>query len=92
MNKMLEEQTLKLYSNHGVDAVINVTQRTDPDGDVFASGLAIHFVEPPKPASASIASTRSMEDRLRELLDLREKGLITPEEYYEKRVEILGEL
>lgn len=42
MHKMLKEQARVQYGSK-VDAVINVTYYTEPDGDVFASGLVVHF-------------------------------------------------
>lgn len=89
MNKFLKEKAREQYG-HKVDAIINTAYKTDHDGDVFASGLAVHFVEqkssePPRTAPPE----RRLEDRLKELRDLREKGLISAEEYYQKRQELL---
>ena len=42
--------------------------------------------------SAAPAPSASPEDRLRRLDDLRDKGLITPEEYAKRRQEILHDL
>lgn len=47
--------------------------------------------EPP-PAETAPSAERSVEERLRELQNLLDKGLITPEEYEVKRREILGAL
>jgi hypothetical protein len=92
INKMLREKAREQYGNQ-VDAVVNVVYHTDPDGDVFASGLAVHFMEPQAtPALTPTTTTRSLEERLKELRDLREKNLITPEEYYDKRSELLKRL
>jgi len=89
MNKFLKEKAREQYGSK-VDAVINVTYQTDHDGDVYASGLAVHFTEPqPTSAPTQTTTTKTLEERLRELRDLREKNLITPEEYYEKRSELL---
>jgi hypothetical protein len=89
MNTMLREKAREQYGSQ-VDAVVNVVYRTDPDGDVFASGLAVHFVEQaPTPAPAPQTST--LEQKFTELKNLREKNLITPEEYYEKRSKLLEE-
>ena len=71
-----------------VSAVINVNYQTRPDGEVFANGLAVHFPEPPSPP-APVAPAPSLEQKLIELKSLREKNLITPEEYHEKRSELL---
>lgn len=44
LNQMLREAAVRQYGKR-VDAVVNVTYRTDPDGDVFASGLAVELSE-----------------------------------------------
>jgi hypothetical protein len=89
MNKILKEKAREQYG-HKVDAIINTTYKTDHDGDVFASGLAVHFVEQKSPEPQQAAPPeRRLEDRLKELRDLREKGLISPEDYYQKRQELL---
>jgi hypothetical protein len=89
MNKFLKEKAREQYG-HKVDAIINATYKTDHDGDVFASGLAVHFTkqESPEP-QRTIPSERRLEGRLKELKDLRERGLISAEEYYQKRQELL---
>lgn len=46
----------------------------------------------PAPATAPSTATRSAEERLRTLNDLKKKGLITDEEYATKRKQILEEL
>lgn len=90
MNKFLKEKAREQYGNK-VDAIINTTYNTDHDGDVFASGLAVHFVEqkPPETQQQAAPPGRHLEDRLKELKDLREKGLISVEEYNQKRQELL---
>lgn len=89
MNKFLKEKAREQYGGK-VDAIINTTYNTDHDGDVFASGLAVHFVEQKPPQMQQAASPeRHLEDRLKELKDLREKGLISAEEYNQKRQELL---
>ena len=84
--------SLQAWKQYGskVDAVINVTYRTEHDGNVFASGLAVHFVEQQSPPPSTAAPLiRSTEERLQELRELRDKGLITPQEYDQKRQDIL---
>lgn len=54
--KLLEEKALELYGSR-VDAIINVTHRTEPDGAVFAKGLAVHFVSPPSPSTPTPAQS-----------------------------------
>lgn len=89
MNKFLKEKAREQYG-HKVDAIINAQYNTDHDGDVFASGLAVYFVEQKSPQPQQTAPPeRSLEDRLKELKDLREKGLISIEEYSQKRQELL---
>jgi hypothetical protein len=89
MNKKLKDEARTRYGS-AVSAVINVSYRTDPDGDIYASGLAVRFVEPQAPQAVS-PSSPTLEQKLTELKSLREKGLITSEEYYEKRSELLKE-
>ncbi|MFI5366942.1 MAG: tetratricopeptide repeat protein [Candidatus Binatia bacterium] len=87
LNELLKAQAFQMYGNR-VDAIINVTCRNDPSGDVFADGLAVAFTSP----AASVPSARTGEQRLKELQDLLDKGLINREEYERKRAEILREL
>jgi hypothetical protein len=89
MNKFLKEKARQQYG-HKVDAIINAQYNTDQDGDVFASDLAVHFVEQKSSQTQQTAPLeRTLEDRLKELKDLREKGLISIEEYSQKRQELL---
>ncbi len=70
--------------------VLSHSPNTDHDGDVFASGLAVHFIEQKPPQMQQAAPPeRHLEDRLKELRDLREKGLISTEEYNQKRQELI---
>lgn len=87
MDERLRNKAVELYGTR-VDAVINVTYRTDPDGHVFADGLAVRFT----PQPPSFAPVRSAEESLKELRGLLDQGLITQEEYERKREEILNEL
>ena len=89
MNRFLREQAWRQYGSK-VDAVINVTYQTEHDGDVYASGLAVQFLEPQGGSPSSpLVPNRTTEDRLKELQSLQEKGLLTPREYEQKRQEIL---
>src|SRR5262245_35378709 len=55
-----------------------------------AAGFTLQVGEGNKGATSAVLSPRpSLETRLRELQELRAKQLITPEEYYEKRAELL---
>lgn len=49
ISQMLREEARKRYGGK-VDAVINVTYQTRPDGEVFATGLAVHLVERQSPS------------------------------------------
>ncbi len=79
----LRWQAQELYGSK-VDAVINVTYRHHAGGHLLASGLAVRLVDPQPP--------RTAEERLQQLTDLWLKGLLSLEEYRQKRREILGGL
>jgi len=85
VNELLRRRALRLYGNR-VDAVINVAYQANPRHDVYATGLAVHFVAPKRSGSTSA------EWRLEELKRLLEKGLITEHEYQERRAVILRDL
>ena len=87
MNAFLREQASRQYGAR-VDAIINASYRADHDGNVFASGLAVRFLDP-QPAPTPVAASPTLEQKLVELKSLREKNLITPDEYYDKRSELL---
>lgn len=87
MNHMLRDKAQQQYGSR-VDAVINVTYSTKSNGTVFADGIAVHFTSP-SPSPAPAASTRSAEERLKEIRGLLDQGLITQGEYERKRLEIL---
>lgn len=87
MDERLRSAARQKYGGKA-DAVINVTYRTNYDGDVFASGLAVHFTES-QPTPAATTQGPNLEQKLTELKSLREKGLVTPDEYYEKRGKLL---
>ena len=88
MNIRLRQQALQQYGNN-VDAIINTTYETLPDGDAFGSGIAVQFVESP---SSGPPSARPVADRLKELDQLRDDGMISSEEYEQKRKQILESL
>ncbi|NOT56371.1 MAG: hypothetical protein HOP18_17370 [Deltaproteobacteria bacterium] len=90
MNRMLRDNALQQYG-HRVDAIINVTYRTESSGTVYADGLAVHFM-PQSPLPAPAAPVRNAEDRLKEIRKLLDQGLINKEEYERKRSEILKDL
>lgn len=87
MNEMLKFKALETYGDQ-VDAIINVHYETMPRNDVFAGGVAVHFAA----QKTSGESKSSGAVRLKELQNLRDQQLITPEEYERKRKEILKEL
>lgn len=89
MNDLLKQQASAQYGGK-TDAVINATYRADQDGDVYASGLAVQFLEEKKEEAKTTAPPeRHLEDRLKELQSLRESKLISENEYYQKRSELL---
>ena len=90
MNAYLARAALNQYGN-AVDAVINVTYQTEPDGDVRADGLAVQFVAAQAPHPA-VPASRSAEQRLQELKDLLDQRLINRKEYEQKRQAILNQL
>lgn len=89
MNELLKQQVRSQYGERA-DAVINVTYRIDHDGIVYASGLVVQFIEEKKEeVKTASPPALTLEARLKELKSLREKNLITPEEYYDKRSKLL---
>jgi hypothetical protein len=76
-----------------VDAVINVTYQTDPNGNLYADGVAVQFVVVPPPSPPELApSPKGAEERLEALKHLFQKGLISKSEYDAKRAVILQDL
>ena len=67
------------------DCLNGLLAKMKSDGG-FLSALALS--EPPPNTQATVQD-KSLEARLRELQELRAKGLISPEEYYEKRAKLL---
>ncbi|WP_353810298.1 SHOCT domain-containing protein [Agromyces sp. SYSU T00194] len=63
---------------------VRASSRPTPGPVAHASGLAVPAADGPKP----VASTTL----LRELADLRDQEIITPEEFEAKKAEILGRL
>ncbi len=74
------------------DAVINATYQVEPDGDVFAEGIAVEFLPETNqgPPAANVAT--SIEDRLQILKVLHGKGLIGDDEFSQKKADILDGL
>lgn len=104
LDRILRQKALKLYGPQ-VDAVINVSDhysgtslrysyltglRNQP-GTVFARGLAVRFTQALS-AQTSQPPTASGADRLRQLQQLLDQGLISREEYEQKRTQILRDL
>jgi hypothetical protein len=89
MDELLRMVARQRYGDK-VGAVINVTYRTAPGGDVFASGLAVRLMSA-RPLPVVIPVSKMLEDRLKELRRLREQGLLTPEEYKAKREKLRAE-
>jgi hypothetical protein len=67
-----------------VNAVINVQYKDQPGYDVWATGLAVQFVD-----RGGGASSRSAFARLRQLDQLLDNAAITRAEYERKRGEVL---
>ena len=91
------ETTLTNYGNTSREVVAERTRRR-MHGTVLAMGDAVPMIEgaaveadtPALPAPAPAATSAA--DRLRELKALADEGLITPEEYAEKRKSVIGGL
>lgn len=91
INEMLQARAIKQFGFGEVDAIINVTYRTDPNGDVYADGIAVQFPwQAPSSMPAPVAQTPG--ERLQTLKNLLDKGLITHDQYEKKRADILKEL
>jgi hypothetical protein len=88
MNEILAALAILKYGT-AVDGVINVNYESDPANDVFATGLAVRAVDAPARSSVTDAP---LEERLRRLEDLLERGLITPHEYDRERDQLLDDL
>lgn len=58
------------------------------DPGTVASQLAVRYLQG-QPAPTGHPAVRSAPDRLAELADLRDRGLITPDEYQARRAQIL---
>ena len=90
MYERLRRRAREVYG-FNADGVINATYHVEPDGDTFADGVAIEFLEgqrrePPNSVRPPI------KDRLRTLEGLREAGLISEDEFSRKKAQILDEL
>jgi hypothetical protein len=92
MNERLKQAARNQWGR-SVDAIINVAYQTDPDGDLYADGLAVQFViaAPPQPAPNPPAH-QSVEERLQTLKRLLHDGLISQQQYEKKQAELLREL
>jgi hypothetical protein len=82
MDTYLRRLASLLYG-YDVDAVINTDYTTIPGGSVFAKGIAVHYTD--GPVAAGLRSDPG--ERLERLRDLRERGLISEDEYERKRRE-----
>lgn len=81
INALMRKRALRQYGDR-VDALINVNYQSDPANSVFATAVAVHFVD-------NGPSTGTASARLGELEKLRKDGLIDQREYEQKRAEIL---
>ncbi len=90
MYERLRRRAREVYG-FNADGVINATYHVEPDGDTFAEGVAVEFVEGQE--REPLNSARSpINDRLRTLERLREDGLINEDEFSRKKAQILDEL
>ena len=90
------ETTLTNYGNTSREVVAERTRRR-MHGTVLAMGDAVPMiegaaVEANAPAQLPAPAAKSTADRLRELKALADEGLITPEEYAEKRSALISEI
>ena len=90
------ETTLNNYGNTSREVVAERTRKR-MRGTVLATGEAVPMiggaaVEANAPAQLPAPAAKSTADRLRELKALADEGLITPEEYAEKRKAVIGGL
>jgi hypothetical protein len=86
MDVYLRRLACFLYG-YDVDAVINADYWAIPGGTVFAKGIAVHFTNGSDSSSAPPATDPG--HRLEQLQNLKDRGLITDDEYERKRHELL---
>ena len=84
------------YGNTSHEVVAERTRKR-MRGSVLATGEAVPMIEgaaieADEPAQLPAPAAKSAAERLRELKALADEGLVTPEEYAEKRKAIIGGL
>ena len=80
MNNQLRQAARKKYGNR-VDAIVNVTYDTRPDGNTFGSGLAVRFLAP----DMDKPQQKTVKERMQELQAIYDQGLINDAEFDAKR-------
>ena len=93
MNQLLRERGLAIYGSK-LSAVINVSYRVEPDGQVSADGLGVTFprIEEAAPPSSRETASSKLEERLNALKSLYDQGLIGKDEYKARRARALQDL
>lgn len=79
-------------SKNGMEQRVAYDVETDVEHEVIAGLMEEPYVEPSSPAPANFVPETNAKQRLEQLESLRTSGLITQEEYEEKREEIISRL
>lgn len=79
-------------SKNGMAQRVGYEVETDIEHEVITGLMEEPYVEPSSPASANFVPETNAKQRLEQLESLRTSGLITQEEYEEKREEIIARL
>ena len=87
MNNQLRQTARKKYGNR-VDAIVNVTYDTRPDGNTFGSGLAVRFLAP----DMDKRQQKTVKERMQELQSIYDQSLINDAEFDAKRKDLLYSL
>ena len=79
-------------SKNGMAQRVGYEVETDIEHEVITGLMEEPYVEPSSPAQANFVPETNAKQRLEQLESLRTSGLITQEEYEEKREEIIARL
>lgn len=79
-------------SKNGMAQRVGYEVETDIEHEVITGLMEEPYVEPSSPAPANFVPETNAKQRLEQLESLRTSGLITQEEYEEKREEIIARL
>ncbi len=82
MNEMLKFRAFEKFGDT-FDAILNVHYESMPHNSVSAGGVAVRFT------GSEASAHQGNEERLKEIRNLLDKGLITNEQYEQKRADIL---